>query len=213
MLSYIKKFLLKLTQTYKRLPELVENLDKVIKNQRKTKNYTGSNKQNPPTRVPQQIVVHYTAGEINGRGHVIDWINNPDSKVSYHYIIAYDGTIYSLVKDEYEAWHAGSRSTPYYNENNLSLGVALESPYDQGTPDYTKEQINSCVLLLAHLCRKWDIPCETPSWGVDYHKGDKDWREFKGIMGHESINKRKADPGKNFKWEDIIPAVRFLARN
>jgi N-acetyl-anhydromuramyl-L-alanine amidase AmpD len=207
----IKKLIDNLKSLFSKYTQLKEGLDNLtIVDKKETKNYTGSHLDSPPTRHPTQIVVHYSAGEIHGMGHVLDWINNPDSKVSYHYIIGYDGTIYQLVDDKYEAWHAGSTSTPKFDDNALSLGVALESHPQEYTPKYTKAQLNSCTLLLAHLCREWDIPPTYPEWGWEYHKGDEDWKNYEGIMGHESINRHKGDPGDNFPYKSIIKKVSKL---
>jgi N-acetyl-anhydromuramyl-L-alanine amidase AmpD len=51
------------------------------------------------------IVVHYTASG-SGRG-VLSWFKNPSARVSAHYVLDRDGTIYQVVKDEDTAWHAG----------------------------------------------------------------------------------------------------------
>lgn len=182
--------------TQKLLKEEVENIK--ITNRIETKNYTPSS-----NRKPQQIVIHYTAGEINGRGQVISWINNPISEVSYHYIIAYDGEIIQLVEDINIAWHAGTR-------NAISLGIALESPYDQGTPEYTDAQIKSCILLLAHLCQKWNIPAQYPTWGLGFHSNRTEWNRFRGFLGHESVARSKADPGKNFPYKEVLDKVQYL---
>lgn len=170
----------------------------------RSKNYTGSNKAQPPVRVPKQIMVHYTCGEIHGRGHVLDWICDPASEVSYHYVVGYDGTIYNIVDDQYLAWHGGSNKTPDYDENKLSIGVALESAYNTDKPSYTAQQIAAVTKLLAYLSHKWGIFFRIPTWGTGYHKGDADWRGFIGIMGHESTNAGKSDPGVNFPWDKVM---------
>jgi N-acetyl-anhydromuramyl-L-alanine amidase AmpD len=51
------------------------------------------------------IVIHYTANG-SGRG-VLSWFKNPSARVSAHYVLDRDGTIYQLVRDEDTAWHAG----------------------------------------------------------------------------------------------------------
>jgi N-acetyl-anhydromuramyl-L-alanine amidase AmpD len=51
------------------------------------------------------IVIHYTASG-SGRG-VLSWFKNPSARVSAHYVLDRDGTIYQVVKDEDTAWHAG----------------------------------------------------------------------------------------------------------
>jgi N-acetyl-anhydromuramyl-L-alanine amidase AmpD len=51
------------------------------------------------------IVIHYTASG-SGQG-VLSWFKNPSARVSAHYVLDRDGTIYQVVKDEDTAWHAG----------------------------------------------------------------------------------------------------------
>jgi len=51
------------------------------------------------------IVIHYTAGG-SAKG-TISWFKNPRARVSAHYLLARDGTIFQLVQDEDTAWHAG----------------------------------------------------------------------------------------------------------
>lgn len=51
------------------------------------------------------VVIHYTASG-SGSG-VLSWFKNPTARVSAHYVLDRDGTIYQVVKDEDTAWHAG----------------------------------------------------------------------------------------------------------
>ena len=51
------------------------------------------------------IVIHYTAA--GSAESTISWFKNPMARVSAHYLIARNGTIYQLVQDEDTAWHAG----------------------------------------------------------------------------------------------------------
>jgi len=54
---------------------------------------------------PRVIVLHATGpGALRG---ILDWIKTSGSKVSYHGLIASDGTYYSVVSPERAAWHAG----------------------------------------------------------------------------------------------------------
>jgi N-acetylmuramoyl-L-alanine amidase len=60
------------------------------------------------------IVIHYTAsGSAEG---TISWFKNPRARVSAHYLVGKDGTIYQLVRDEDTAWHAGIPPRPGLSE-------------------------------------------------------------------------------------------------
>ena len=51
------------------------------------------------------IVLHYT-GMPDGQG-ALDRLRSPDAKVSCHYLVDEDGTVYRLVDEAKRAWHAG----------------------------------------------------------------------------------------------------------
>src|SRR3546814_18090906 len=55
------------------------------------------------------LVLHYT-GMRTGK-EAIDRLRDPAARVSSHYVVEEDGTVYRLVPEERRAWHAGvSRS-------------------------------------------------------------------------------------------------------
>ena len=60
---------------------------------------------------PRLIVLHYT-GMASGRS-AVDWLCNPASKVSCHYLVDEDGTIVQMVDESQRAWHAGARRAGY----------------------------------------------------------------------------------------------------
>ncbi len=122
-----------------------------------------SARQNTPVDL---IVLHSTAGSMHG---ALSWLCNQQSRVSAHYLIARDGTIYKLVPTKYAAWHAGKSTVP--KPNLRSIGIELEQLYPQPPTD---EQIDALHQLVTVL--KAYIP------GVRY------------LAGHKEINKRKQDP-------------------
>lgn len=90
------------------------------------------------------FIIHGTLGNYDG---AVDWLYQPCSKrnpVTYssaHYIIAKDGRVTQLVKNEDVAWHAGTVSNPtkeaqavlpktilgtYKNPNQSFIGIELE---------------------------------------------------------------------------------------
>lgn len=54
---------------------------------------------------PDMIVLHYTG--MKTAKVALDRLCDPEAKVSAHYVIDEDGTVYRLVPEERRAWHAG----------------------------------------------------------------------------------------------------------
>jgi hypothetical protein len=101
--------------------------------------------------------------------------------VSAHYLIARDGTIYRLVKEENVAYHAGVSRVPdgRTNVNDFSVGIEL---VNTKTGEYSDEQYAAVKKLIASLKKKYDIGY---------------------VLGHDDIAAgRKTDPW-NFDWRRI----------
>jgi N-acetyl-anhydromuramyl-L-alanine amidase AmpD len=75
------------------------------------------------------IVDHITAGEFPG---CLEWLQNPASKASAHYLVTKSGRILQLVKEGDAAWHVGIRNKPNWapydgtNPNAYTLGIEHE---------------------------------------------------------------------------------------
>ena len=54
------------------------------------------------------IIIHYTA--LKNTTDAISYLCNKVNKVSSHYPISQEGSVYSLVNDNLRAWHAGRSS-------------------------------------------------------------------------------------------------------
>lgn len=112
------------------------------------------------------IIIHHTDGSFPG---CAEWMCNPASKVSAHFIITRDGDLHRLVEDVKAAWHAGSRKW-----NKRSIGIELETP--KGHTDYTGQQMLALRLLVDSLRSAYHISPEM-------------------VLGHKEIApKRKTDP-------------------
>lgn len=101
------------------------------------------------------VVLHHTGGALKPS---LDWLRNPNSGASTHYLIAKVGPIYQLVSDVNVAWHGGYSRMPdgRENVNNFSIGVELENQ-GNGRDLYPSPQINSLVDLLKWLVYRYDI--------------------------------------------------------
>lgn len=101
-----------------------------------------------PGRRVSCVVIHATATP--SLASPLNWLCNPASKVSAHYLIDLDGTTYHLVLDEHVAWHAGVSSWKGRpNVNAFSVGIELVG-MNNGAP-YPREQVFSCARLCKYL--------------------------------------------------------------
>ena len=151
----------------------------------KIKNYFSPNfdNQKRPIKSVKIIVFHYT-GMQSERESLIR-LCNPKFKVSCHYLIGRNGSIYRMVKENDIAWHAGeSHWGKYRNLNKNSIGIELVNKGHQfGYTNFTKKQILSLVKICKILIKRYKI-------------------KKNNIVGHSDIAPlRKVDPGEKFPWE------------
>lgn len=128
------------------------------------------------------IVLHHTGSRT--AESAIHWFENPDSKVSAHYVIARDGTITQMVDERRAAWHTGTcrwpgDAGPTRALNRESIGIELQNT---GSEDYPPEQKDALRGLLADLRTRY------PDAELVRHR-DIAWPRG-----------RKADPGNTFPW-------------
>jgi N-acetylmuramoyl-L-alanine amidase len=131
------------------------------------------------------IVFHYT-GMQSERESLIR-LCNPKSKVSCHYLVGRNGTIYRLVKENKVAWHAGkSHWRNYKNLNKNSIGIELVNKgHKFGYTNFTKKQLTSLLKITKSIVKKYKI-------------------KNKNIVGHSDIAPlRKIDPGEKFPWKEF----------
>ncbi len=123
------------------------------------------------------IVLHYTELRFDP---AMEAYCDPEVKLSCHYLIHKDGTIYNLVEDKFAAWHAGISSWHGLKKiNDYSIGIELDN---LGNEAFAEKQMKSCVALCHHLQEKH---------GILSHN----------IIGHSDIAPdRKLDPGIFFDW-------------
>jgi hypothetical protein len=108
----------------------------------------------PASTVPTAIVLHATVGDV---GPSLNWLSNPASEVSVHYLIDRDGTVYQMVPEALRAWHAGPSFYAGLSDwNNFSVGIELVNRND-GIDPYPPEQVDACKKLCAYLVYKYAI--------------------------------------------------------
>lgn len=104
------------------------------------------------------IVLHATAGPLEPS---LNWLTNPNSGVSAHYLLGKDGTLYQLVEEQDMAWHAGASKMPPPDNregvNWFSIGIEIENA-NTGHDPYPPAQIDALVRLLKDIVARHNIP-------------------------------------------------------
>jgi N-acetylmuramoyl-L-alanine amidase len=134
------------------------------------------------------LVLHYT-GMTNAEA-ALSRLCDPASKVSAHYTIDEDGTVYAHVPEDRRAWHAGAS---YWaggaDINARSIGIELVNPgHAFGYRPFAEPQIAALVPLCHSILLRHPIAS---------------WR----VLAHSDVAPmRKEDPGELFPWERLARA-------
>jgi N-acetylmuramoyl-L-alanine amidase len=134
------------------------------------------------------LVLHYT-GMASGEA-ALARLCDPAAKVSAHYTIDEDGTVYAMVPEAQRAWHAGiSFWAGARDINARSIGVELVNPgHEFGYRPFPEAQIGALIGLCRPILSRHSIPA---------------WR----VLGHSDVAPaRKDDPGELFPWEKLAAA-------
>lgn len=132
-----------------------------------------------------------------------------DYKLSYHFIIDRDGTIYQLVDKSLRVWHAGaSRMNAEDWCNNFCYGVALISTGKSGKhgPAFTDEQVIACAEL--HV-QELDYGRTVTAERIQGHSTVRDnfKKKYPTRKIRGKIPKPKPDPGDEWPWETFMNLV------
>jgi N-acetylmuramoyl-L-alanine amidase len=134
-------------------------------------------------KTPQYLILHYT-GMASGKA-AVDWLCNPVSKVSCHYLVDTNGETVQMVDENLRAWHAGVGS--WHGEidiNSTSIGIEIQNGgHSAGCPDFSVEQMKRVAVLCRDIMQRHAIPPQN-------------------VLAHSDIAPgRKIDPGENFDWD------------
>ncbi len=132
--------------------------------------------------ITDMLVLHYT-GMPSGEA-ALARLCDPSAKVSAHYTIGEDGTVYAMVPEEMRAWHAGvSYWAGARDINARSIGIELVNPgHEFGYRVFPDAQITALMELAAVILARHAIPS---------------WR----VLGHSDVAPaRKDDPGELLPW-------------
>jgi N-acetylmuramoyl-L-alanine amidase len=163
------------------------------------------------------VLLHHTASLDSWPS--VEWLSNPKSGVSAHYVITNGGSVYRLVPEEMKAWHAGKGRLPWetcpeYDFNHRSIGIEVVNPGDGKTP-FTEAQYTALAWLvpdiLGRINHHYVLCSEGP--GKRWSVAQSPMGQWAYILGHRDVAPgRKTDPADNFDWarirEALAPAPR-----
>ena len=131
------------------------------------------------------LVMHYTG--MKDAASAINWLANPDAKVSAHYVVTEDGQVVNMVKEELRAWHAGRGYWRGIDDvNSASIGIEIVNPgHEWGYVPFPEEQMDAVTRLAHDVVKRHNI---VPS----------------NVIGHSDLApSRKLDPGELFDWDRL----------
>jgi N-acetylmuramoyl-L-alanine amidase len=134
------------------------------------------------------LLLHYTG--MPDAQQALDWLCDPQSKVSSHYFVFEDGRVLSLVPEERRAWHAGAaRWGDATDINSRSIGIEIANPgHPGGLPPYPDAQVEALIALCRDVVGRHPIPP---------HR----------VLAHSDVAPgRKLDPGERFPWARLAEA-------
>jgi len=132
-------------------------------------------------RRPNFVVIHETTGASVEPS--LATLTDPARKVSAHYLIGRDGSLYQLVDENKRAWHAGvSYWGGQTDINSASIGIELDNT---GEEPFPVVQIDTLLALLERVTQRHAIP-----------RGN--------VIGHGDVAPgRKVDPSRLFPWRQL----------
>lgn len=128
------------------------------------------------------LVLHYTG--MPDAASALQWLANPTSKVSAHYVVTEDGDIVHMVDEAKRAWHAGrSHWRGIDDVNSASIGIEIVNPgHEWGYRPFPDRQIDALIPLVHDIITRHHIT-----------RGN--------VVGHSDVAPaRKQDPGEYFPW-------------
>lgn len=132
-------------------------------------------------RRPNFVIIHQTTNDNSAQA--LRTLTDPQRKVSAHYLIGRDGSVYLLVDERNRAWHAGESYWGGLTDlNSASIGIELDNNGDEPFP---AAQIAVLLTRLSELQQRYQIP---PG----------------NFLGHGDVApRRKLDPGRLFPWKTL----------
>ncbi|NOT39381.1 MAG: N-acetylmuramoyl-L-alanine amidase [Alphaproteobacteria bacterium] len=137
---------------------------------------------------PDILIMHYTG--MQSCEAAVTRLTDPASRVSSHYTVDEDGTVYRHVDEAMRGWHAGvSHWRGASDINSRSLGIEIVNPgHEFGYRAFPDVQIAAVLALGQAIVARHAIPA-------------------RNVIGHSDIAPgRKTDPGELFPWKHLALA-------
>ncbi|MEO9190412.1 MAG: N-acetylmuramoyl-L-alanine amidase [Acetobacteraceae bacterium] len=129
------------------------------------------------------LILHYTG--MKTAQAALDRLRDPQAKVSSHYVVDEDATVFRLVAEERRAAHAGvSFWRGHTRLNDRSIGIEIVNPgHEWGYRDFPVLQLAVVCDLCLEILSRHPIP-------------------QRNVVAHSDVAPdRKEDPGEKFDWE------------
>jgi N-acetylmuramoyl-L-alanine amidase len=134
---------------------------------------------------PDILIMHYTGMQTCEAA--VARLTSAEARVSSHYTIDEDGTIYRHVPEDLRAWHAGvSHWRGASDINSRSVGIEIVNPgHEFGYRAFPSAQIDAVIALGRKIVARHRIPA-------------------RNVIAHSDIAPdRKEDPGELFPWKQL----------
>jgi N-acetylmuramoyl-L-alanine amidase len=134
---------------------------------------------------PDILIMHYTG--MPSCEAAVARLTSAEARVSSHYTIDEDGTIYAHVPERLRAWHAGvSHWRGASDVNTRSVGIEIVNPgHEFGYRAFPDAQIDAVIALSREIVARHRIPP-------------------RNVIGHSDVAPdRKEDPGELFSWKRL----------
>ena len=134
------------------------------------------------------LVLHYT-GMVSAEA-ALARMTDARAKVSAHWCIGEDGTLWRLVPEEHRAWHAGqSEWRGRHSVNDFSIGIELVNPgHEHGYRPFPQAQMDALLDLARAIVARHPI-------------------DPRNVVAHSDIAPtRRQDPGELFDWARLSRA-------
>ncbi|GIU81756.1 MAG: hypothetical protein D6687_02505 [Acidobacteria bacterium] len=136
------------------------------------------------------IVVHTTQGSYAG---AISWFQNPNARVSAHYVIrSSDGQVTQMVREYDKAWHI-------YAHSSYTIGIEHEG-YVSNPSWYTTAMYQSSANLVRNITERRGIS-RSACYSGPGHSGVVVLSSAYRIKGHQHFpDQTHVDPGIHWNW-------------
>ncbi len=137
-----------------------------------------------PAEPVSLLVLHYT-GMKSGQ-EALEWMCNPASEVSAHYMVEENGEIVQMVEEDRRAWHAGvSHWAGRDGLNDISIGIEIVNKgHEHGYTPFPDVQMQAVKQLAHDIMFRHEL-------------------RAKDVVAHSDIAPtRKEDPGELFPWAE-----------